>query len=312
MKGVKVITLLLIIASLFYSCDKKSRESCEFKTISECEDYIKSTESDIDNIIPGTEKKIIFAHNSKKQTDIAIVYIHGFSASRREISPVTENLAKKLGANIFYTRLRGHGRGSEDMREISLENLVYDTKEAIEIGTKLGKEVILIGTSLGAPLILTSYMEYQDKIKAHIYVSPVFKLADSRAFLLKFPFGLGRLIVKGVVGPYRTFTPNNDMHKLYWTEKYPSTVLVDLMDVITSADKVKKELVKEPVLIIYNPEDDYISTKKIVDVYSKFPSEEKEIHAIYSSKGHDITGDINCPENTDITTDIMFSFISHL
>lgn len=305
------MTLLLILISLFSSCNNNGR-SIQFDSISECENYIKSTESTIVNIIPGTEKKILFAHNNKKQTDIAIVYIHGFSASRKEISPVTENLAKKLGANIFYTRLRGHGRGTEDMREVNLENLIYDTKEAIEIGTRLGKEVVLIGTSLGVPLILTSYSQYQEQIKAHIYVSPLFKLADSRAFLLRLPFGLGRLVVKGIVGPYRSFTPNNEMHKLYWTERYPSTVLVDLMNILSAADKVKKETVKEPVLIIYNPEDNYISTKEIVDVYSRFPSKDNEIHTIYSSKGHDITGDINCPENTGETTDIMFNFISKL
>lgn len=311
MEEVKIITFLLIFISLFTSCSNKS-SSVSFSTISECEYYIKDTESTIVNIVPETEKKILFAHNSKKQTDIAIVYIHGFSASRQEISPVTENLAKELGANIFYTRLRGHGRGSEDMREVNLENLIYDTKEAIEIGTKLGKEVVLIGTSLGAPLIVASYNQYKDKVKAHIYVSPLFKLADPRAFLLRLPFGLGRLIVKGIVGPYRSFTPNNEMHKLYWTERYPSTVLVDLMNILSAADKVKKETVKEPVLILYNPDDNYISTKEIVNVYSRFPSEKKEIHTIYSSKGHDITGDINCPENTQLTTEIMFNFISQL
>ncbi|MDD4273595.1 MAG: hypothetical protein PHG14_07705 [Desulfobacter postgatei] len=38
------------------------------------------------------------------------VYIHGFSATRKETAPLSDLVAKTLNANLFYTRLSGHGR----------------------------------------------------------------------------------------------------------------------------------------------------------------------------------------------------------
>src|SRR4051812_39662238 len=48
------------------------------------------------------EARIVWQNDSLKQkTDYAIVYLHGFSASREEGSPVHTDFAKKFGCNLF-------------------------------------------------------------------------------------------------------------------------------------------------------------------------------------------------------------------
>ena len=50
--------------------------------------YIEDKESEVLDIKPGNEAKIIWADSSKTRTEYAVVYLHGFSASREEGSPL--------------------------------------------------------------------------------------------------------------------------------------------------------------------------------------------------------------------------------
>lgn len=101
-------------------------------------------------LVPGAEKTIIWANDSREKTPLSIIYLHGFSATCRETAPVFDRVAEKLGANLFYTRLTGHGRDSEAMGEVTLNAFLNDAMEAWEIGRTIGEEVIIVGTSTGA------------------------------------------------------------------------------------------------------------------------------------------------------------------
>ena len=48
------------------------------------------------HIKPNNEAKIIWADSNHQQTDYAIVYLHGFSASQMEGDPVHRNIAKQM------------------------------------------------------------------------------------------------------------------------------------------------------------------------------------------------------------------------
>jgi len=78
---------------------------------SDLDAYLAQSESVIPNLVTGVEKEIIWRDPvTKAKTPIAVIYIHGFSATKMEIRPVPEKLAEALGANLFFTRLTGHGR----------------------------------------------------------------------------------------------------------------------------------------------------------------------------------------------------------
>jgi len=75
--------------------------------------YLASSEAAYDDIVPGTEKKIIWAGEAGEKTPLSIVYLHGFSATRQETAPLAEELAAELGANLYYDHFTGHGRSGE-------------------------------------------------------------------------------------------------------------------------------------------------------------------------------------------------------
>ena len=70
------------------------------------------------DIRPGLQKEIVWANPATKtKTPLAIVYIHGFSASKGEVRPLPDKVASALGANLFFTRLTGHGEDGAAMAE---------------------------------------------------------------------------------------------------------------------------------------------------------------------------------------------------
>lgn len=299
--------ILLILVSLF-SC-KDNSANFEFSSIESCDKYITNEELKNPNIIKNTEKRILFYHEDKRKTDISLVYIHGYSASRQELSPVVENVAHNLNANVFFTRLSGHGLSSEDMVNATVENLLEDAAEAIEIGNIIGNKVVVIGNSVGAALSLLMHDSYIDIIDSYVLISPCLSLQDKRSDLLTLPLGLGTLIAKISVGEIYKFTPKNELHAKYWTEEYPSSAIVDMMKIVKKARGMDFDNFNIPIQVIYNPNDDVIDTEFVVEFYDRLNVQNKEIHKLYSSNGHDITGNINYPENTQATIALIENFI---
>ena len=98
-------------------------------------EYLKKTEEHLLDIKEGVAKKIIWANEINKKTPISIVYIHGFTASSEEVRPLPDKIASDLRANLFFTRLTGHGRNPSAMELCSIPNWMRDLHEAIEIGS---------------------------------------------------------------------------------------------------------------------------------------------------------------------------------
>ena len=120
------------------------------------EDHIIMAERQISDIRPGLEKSIIWAGKPHHRTRYAIVYIHGFSASKEELRPVPDMIASSLGANLFYTRLTGHGRTADAMREASVSAWMQDLAEAFEIGTTIGDRACRLSCSTGGTLVASA------------------------------------------------------------------------------------------------------------------------------------------------------------
>ncbi|MGB7320892.1 MAG: alpha/beta hydrolase, partial [Albidovulum sp.] len=72
--------------------------------------YLATREAVFDDIVPGSEKRIVWAGDPGQKTETAIIYLHGFSATSEEVRPLPDNVASELGANLFFTRFAGHGR----------------------------------------------------------------------------------------------------------------------------------------------------------------------------------------------------------
>ena len=103
-----------------------------------------------------------------------------------EIRPVPDILAKNLRANLYYSRLSGHGLIDEAaLKDVDGKDWYYDIHEAFEIGYKIGDKILVIATSFGCTLV-SEYLSKTDKnnyILGNIFISPCFGISDFRLLL---------------------------------------------------------------------------------------------------------------------------------
>lgn len=218
--------------------------------IKELENYVAEIENK-HKIKPGNEAEIVWADSNHKQTEYAIVYLHGFSASKTEGNPVHFNLAKKLKANLYLSRLADHGIDTiAPLQNFTADGLWNTSKEALAIGKKLGKKVILIGTSTGGTAALKLAATYPE-INSLILLSPNVAINDRNAWMLNDPWGLQ--IARRVLGSDERVVDGRTLeYKKYWYTNYRIESLVELQEFVeTTMLKKVFEKVKQPVLMVY-------------------------------------------------------------
>ena len=267
--------------------------------ISSLDQSIKVGEEKFQNLRPNIEKKILWAHKPSIKTKLSLVFIHGFSASRSELSPVIENVAKELKANVFFTRLTGHGQDAKALGDATCNEWMKDTYGAIDIGKMIGDEVILIGCSTGCSLIHVA-LEHVRQVKAVIYVSPNFGPNSSKGQLLRAPGA--RWFVPLLFGKEHSFIPKNEEHKRCWTTSYPSKVLFAVKDSVVSAHKVKHNKIKVPILFWFSDDDKIVSAKASRKIISKIGDNADIYNPTLTIEddpsSHGILGDILSPSQT--------------
>ncbi|MDO9416950.1 alpha/beta hydrolase [Pararhizobium sp.] len=221
--------------------------------------WLAASEARFSDIRPGLQKEIIWADPvAKARTPVSIVYIHGFSASKGEVRPLPDILAKNLKANLFYTRLAGHGRSNDAMGEASLNDWVNDTAEAIAIGERLGDRVVVIATSTGATLTAFALTRpaLSSKIVAAVFISPNFAIKARGSSLLTVPWS--NKLARAVLGARRSFTPLNALHASLWTTEYPVGVLLPMAELVKRVAALSFSEVRTPTLFVYSPQDQVV------------------------------------------------------
>ncbi len=171
------------------------------ENISDLDAYLAETEA-VYSLKEDTEAKIIWQSDTPQKTDYAIVYLHGFRASHPEGDPVHRTIAKKLGYNLFLSRMDEHGIYSDKpLLHLTEKKLLQSARFAFEIGRRIGQKVILMGTSTGGSLALwlASQESHKDVISSLILYSPLIRFYGIKEQLLMIPltrkllqFTLGR------------------------------------------------------------------------------------------------------------------------
>jgi esterase/lipase len=207
-------------------------------------------------IKPNNEAKIIWADSSKTQTEYAIVYLHGFSASQMEGDPVHQNIAKQFHCNLYLARLAEHGIDTtEDLMNLTAENYWESAKLAYAIGKQLGKKVILMGTSTGGTLALQLAANYPE-IAGLILYSPNIEIFDPSALLLNNPWGLqiGRTVLKS---NYVDIKYKDSAYPTYWNKHYRIEAVVALQNLLeaTMTEATFKKI-HQPTLALYYYKDE--------------------------------------------------------
>ncbi|BDD08602.1 hypothetical protein FUAX_10340 [Fulvitalea axinellae] len=241
-------------------------------SLAELEKSITASEAKF-HIKPENESRITWANDTAKtQTEYAVIYLHGFSASPKEGDPIDIEFARHYGANLYRPRLSEHGLVSDSpLENLTPDGYIASATEALAIGKKLGKKVILMGCSTGCTLALYLASQHPEDVQALILYSPNIDLYDGTSALLPMPWG-EKLASAVIGGSY--YTPNvvGDEAK-YWYGKYHIKGLVALKQLVngTMTDETFKKI-KQPVFVGYyykdeQRQDNTVSVKRIEEMF---------------------------------------------
>ncbi|WP_117193803.1 alpha/beta hydrolase [Rhizobium terrae] len=263
--------------------------------------YLAAAESRYPDIRPGAAKRIVWADPANRpKTPVAIVYLHGFSASAEEVRPLPDRVAKALGANLFFTRLAGHGRSSDAMGEARLEDWLADFSEALAIGETIGERVVVIGTSTGASLATLALADPKiaSRISAAVFLSPNYGIRTFGAFLLTTP--VAPQISHLLLGPTRGFTPYNEGHAAHWTTRYPTRALLPMAALVKLSVGGRVEQIGTPALFLYSSLDQIVRPDKVREVAARWggPHDIFDAGKTGDPANHVIAGDIISPQTT--------------
>lgn len=273
--------------------------------------YLRAREDSVGGVKPAARKEIIWRDSVRKaKTPLAIVYLHGFSATRAELSPVVEHLGDSLAANIFFTRLTAHGLADgEAFATVSPQQWINDAREAVAIGRRLGDRVIVVGTSTGALLAMQLAIESADSTApaALVLISPNYEPADWRGRFVAGPFGprLARLIG----GAYHGFTPANAAQAELWTTRYRSEGVAALMDLVLYAQTIDVSKIGIPLLTLYTHTDDVVRVDLVRSRHAQFGSRIKRIVDVQEATNHVMAGDAMGQRATDPVVNLITTFI---
>jgi esterase/lipase len=263
-------------------------------------------------MIPDTEKRIRWYQDRKNsKTPYSLVYLHGFSATRQEISPVVELVADALGANLFETRLAGHGLQQHALQGVRAEDWLADAAEALTVGAAIGDQVIVMGTSTGATLAMAMVGNPSfAKVSSIILLSPNFGPKDTSAEFLTWPGGPQLAYL--VVGETRSWKPFNELQAKYWSTTYPMDAVVEMMRLV---DYVRSKLplrLEQDLLVFYSPADTVVETDRTVEAFGEIDSPHKQLIVIPAStdpSNHVIAGNIMSPENNGLVVEDIVDFV---
>lgn len=111
----------------------------------------------------------------------AILFLHGFGATRAEGEATLEPIAKERGANVYYARLPGHGMTMDAHAAVKPADYRAGVVEALAVARTLGTKVTVVGASTGALLGTWLAATYPDQVDALVVVSPFYAFKDPTA-----------------------------------------------------------------------------------------------------------------------------------
>jgi len=278
--------------------------------------WLAEREAAVPNLRADAAKQITWAGAVGAVTPISIVYLHGFSASRNEIAPVPATVAASLGANLFETRLAGHGRDGDAMAEPRAEAWLDDTAEAMAIGRAIGDAVVVIGVSTGGTLAVWAATDpgMAEQLAGVVMISPNFEVVNAAGALLEWPFA--RAWVPFVAGAQRSFEPQTEDHGKQWTTSYPTVAAVTMGTLLRETRGLDVGNVDAPALFMFAEEDLVVkasATRAVASAWGAPVTIEMQIPGTgIDSYNHVLAGDILSPANTGPASELITNWIRDL
>jgi alpha-beta hydrolase superfamily lysophospholipase len=266
------------------------------------EAWLAAREAVMADILPGAEKQIVWAGAAGMRTPLAVIYVHGFSATKEEIRPVPDEVARALGANLFFTRLAGHGRGGAAMAEATAEDWLLDMAEALAVGRRLGDRLVVIGVSTGATLAAVALDDPQAAaaVAGVVLISPNFALRSPAGMILDLPWA--PVWGPRIAGTERGFEPVNAEHGRWWTTRYPTAALFPMAELMRAARAQDWSRLRIPALFVWSPEDQVVDPEWVYMVARSWGGPVEMLNPVLTARDdpfrHVIAGRILSPDQT--------------
>ena len=223
-------------------------------------------------------------------------------------------VADALGANLFESRLTGHGIQHEPLVHATAEDWLADGVEGLTIGAAIGSRIVVIGTSTGATLALAlAGRAEMQAVDAMVMISPNFAPMDAQAEYLTWPGGPD--IARLTVGQSYSWTPRNELHGKYWTTTYPIESLVEMMRLVKYLRGQLPLSVKQRLLTIYSPDDRVVSPQATLLALQQIEAPRSDTYEISDSADtgqHVLIGDILSPGSNAAAARAIIDFVLEL
>lgn len=281
--------------------------------LADLDEAVSEAERAAGPIRPGAAKRIVWQDPTRRPTPVSLVYIHGFSASRREIAPVCDRMARRLGANLFYTRLTGHGQDGHAMARCATDDWMADTFQAVGVGRRLGRRVVLFGTSTGGTLAVwaAAQPELAPDIAALVLMSPNFGPCHPLAGLLQFSRAQ-RPARRLLSGGWRSMARQNPGHAEVWTLDYPWTAVLPMLRLVGRVGGIDPAGLHLPVLLFYHANDRVVRVRRMRRFYRRLGSVRRRrfrVECTAHPGRHILAGDVFAPEMTLPVADCAVTFL---
>lgn len=265
--------------------------------------YLAASEGGFSEITEGTQKRVVWAGDPEQKTALSVIYLHGFSATSEEIRPVPDRVAEALGANLYFTRLKGHGLGTEGMSTATAGDWVKDTAEALAIGRAIGEQVLVLSVSTGGTLaaVAATDPKMSQDVAGIVFIAPNFGVKHPVAATLTWPWA--RVWGPRLFGKMSGFEPANALHGKYWTAKYASVAVLPMLALVRKTLGLNFEKVGIPALFYFSPDDKIVKASRTEQIARKWGGETRILRIAGSDvddpDNHVITGEIMSPRQTD-------------
>ena len=258
-------------------------------------------------IRPNNEAKILWADSTESQTEYALLYLHGFSASHREGFPIHQNIAEQYGMNLYLSRLDGHGMSHKDAFKGMTPQSLYDSAaDAMRITKQLGKKVIVMSCSTGSTLSILLNKEFKNDIEAFVMFSPNIQVADKSSDLILKPWG-EEILELMMGGEYLRTGDKGTEGNQYWDTLYHMDGLVTLKYMLNN--EMTDELfqtIDQPLLVAISTNDRTVDLDEAKEFYDETTTDQAAKRWIsYSDQGgHVFSSNIVNPTTHIVEADV--------
>ena len=281
--------------------------------------YLEKQESEVSDIYPYAEKTVLWNNSNKNRTKYSIVFIHGFTTTGYQSKEFLNKLSSELDANLFMTRLSGHGVPYEGTKQMQIDKIMYDVSEAIIIGEKIGENVILVGHSLGGALSMLAADDevLSKKIDTLVLFAPGNSGFSSFAFTNTIISSLvdrtGSLCWLIDCNP-RSFMelPDDEKWENYFATDFDTTIFYQIARIPFATDSISYETISTSALVFYDENDRLVNASKLKSNFKKWAAKNKivSVETLETDRGRHMFPSISNPHLDQMFLDEIKNWVS--